>query len=88
MYTHNLLDRTIKYKGKKYIISKYITKPFDRIFTGLGNRMRWNLWQRGVAKLYEDGFTWESHPEEFKALAKVLNTETGRGSLHPQVDKA
>jgi len=88
MYTHNLLDRTIKYKGKKYIISKYITKPFERIFTGLGNRMRWNLWQRGVAKLYEDGFKWESHPEEFKALAKVLNTETGRGSLHPQVDKA
>ena len=87
-FTHNLLDRQIKYKGKKYVISKYITKPFERIFTGLGNRMRWNLWSRGVEKLHHDGYTWESHPEEFKSLAKILNTETGRGSLHPQIDKA
>jgi len=88
IFTHNLLDKKIKFKGKEYVISKYITKPFERIFTGLGNRMRWNLWTRGVDKLYEEGYTWESHPEEFKSLAKILNTETGRGSLHPQVDKA
>lgn len=87
-FTHNLLDRAIKYKGKKYVISKYITKPFERIFVGLGNRMRWNLWQRGVEKLQEQGYTWENHPEEYISLAKVLNTETGRGKLHPQVDKA
>lgn len=88
IFTHNLLDKGIKFKGKKYIISKYTTKPFERIFTGLGNRMRWNLWTRGVEKLYREGYTWESHPEEFKSLAKVLNTETGRGKLHPQIDKA
>ena len=88
IFTHNLLDRKIKFKGKTYIISKYTTKPFERIFTGLGNRMRWNLWARGVEKLMAEGITYEKHPEEYEALAKVLNTETGRGKLHPQVDKA
>lgn len=88
IFTHNLLDRQIKFKGKTYVISKYITKPFERIFTGLGNRMRWNLWTRGVEKLYNEGYTWEKHPEEFKSLAKILNTETGRGTLHKTVDKA
>ncbi len=88
VFTHNLLDKRIRFKGKDYIISKYTTKPFERIFTGLGNRMRWNLWARGVEKLTEEGYTWEKHPEQFQSLATILNTETGRGKLHPQIDKA
>jgi hypothetical protein len=88
IFSNNLLDKTIKFRGKEYKISKYTTKPFERIFTGLGNRLRWNLFERGVEKLQEEGLTWESHPEEFKSLAKILNTETGRGTLHPQVEKA
>lgn len=88
IFTNNLLDKTIQFKGKKYQVGKYLTKPFERIFVGLGNRMRWNLWARGVEKLQDEGYSFESHPEEYKSLANILNTETGRGKLHEQIDKA
>jgi hypothetical protein len=88
IFSGNLLDKEIKIKGKKYVISKYLTKPFERQFTSLGNRMRVNMFLRITERWKEDGRTFEKDPQSYKDLAKVLNTETGRGDVPEAIKKA
>lgn len=57
------------------------TKPFERQFTSLGNYIRLNLFLRKAEELMESGKTFESHPEEYKSVASVINNMTGRGTM-------
>lgn len=88
IFDNNLLNKDIKIRGKKYNLGKYITRPFERAFTSLGNAMRVNMFTRISERMMQEGKTFESHPEEYKSLARVLNTETGRGKLHTQIERA
>ena len=88
VFNRSLLDRPIKIKGKEYVIGKYTTQPFERMFTSLGNRLRVGIFLRGAEKLYSQGKTWENSPKEFTDLANILNTETGRGKLPEVIQKA
>lgn len=81
IFSGNLLDRPIKVRGKKYILSKYLTKPFERQFTSLGNNMRVNMFLRITDRWKQKGKTFETDPESYKALARLLNTQTGRGDV-------
>ncbi len=88
IFDNNLLNKDIKIGKKKYNIGKYVTRPFERAFTSLGNAMRVNMFTRISERMIEEGKTFETHPEEYKSLARVLNTETGRGKLHTQIERA
>ena len=88
IFDNNLLNKDFKIGGKKFNIGKYVTRPFERAFTSLGNAMRVNMFTRIAERMMEEGKTFETHPEEFKSLASVLNTETGRGKLHTQIERA
>lgn len=88
IFDNNLLNKDFKIGGKKFNIGKYVTRPFERAFTSLGNAMRVNMFTRISERMIEGGKTFETHPEEFKSLARVLNTETGRGKLHTQIERA
>lgn len=88
IFDNNLLNKDFKIKGKKYNIGKYATRPFERAFTSLGNAMRVNMFTRIAEREYEQGRTFETDPEFYKSLARQLNTETGRGKLHTQIQRA
>lgn len=88
IFDNNLLNKDIVIKGKKYNIGKYATRPFERAFTSLGNAMRVNMFTKIAERWVGEGKSFETHPEEFKSLAKMLNTQTGRGKLHTQVERA
>jgi len=88
IFDNNLLNKDIVIRGKKYNIGKYATRPFERAFTSLGNAMRVNMFTKIANRMIDEGKTFETHPDEFKSLAKVLNTQTGRGKLHTQVERA
>lgn len=87
-FSGNLLDKKFKIKGKTYQISKVMTKPFERQFTSLGNRMRVNMFLRAAERWQQKGITFESHPEKYKSLARMLNTETGRGGVPDNIKKS
>jgi hypothetical protein len=88
IFSNNLLDRTFKVAGKSYNIGKYTTKPFERLFVSMGNGLRVDVFLKLAQKLYEEGKTFETHPEEFKSIASMLNSMTGRGKLAPAVQRA
>lgn len=90
IFDNNLLNKDFKIKGKKYNIGKYATRPFERAFTSLGNAMRVNMFARIAEREYAKANprTFESDPDFYKSLATMLNTQTGRGKLHTQVQRA
>ena len=88
VFDKNLLNKDFKIGGKKFNIGKYVTRPFERAFTSLGNAMRVNMFARITEKWADEGKTFETNPEDYKALATLLNTETGRGKLHTQIERA
>jgi hypothetical protein len=58
-----------------------VVKPFERLFTSGGNIMRFELFKAKAQELMDKGMTFDSHPEEFKSLASVINSITGRGGM-------
>jgi len=88
VFSNNALDKSFKIGDKTYNIGKYTTKPFERLFTSMGNALRVDVFLKIAEKWYEEGKTFESNPEEYKSLANMLNTMTGRGKLAPAVQKA
>lgn len=77
-FEKNLLAQ-IEIKGVKPWT--YTGGIFERAFTSLGNNMRVALFKKQMAALIEEGKTFESHPEEYKSAARVINELTGRGKL-------
>jgi hypothetical protein len=87
-FSDNLLDKDFKALGKSWNIGKYTTRPFERMFTSMGNALRVDVFLRIAEQWHEKGMTFETHPEDYKALARMLNTETGRGKLHQNIQAA
>lgn len=87
-FNRNLLEKDFTIKGKKYNIGKYVTRPFERAFTSLGNNIRVSTFLRLAQKLLDDGNTFENNPKVFKDLAKLVNTQTGRGTLPDFINKS
>ena len=87
-FSDNLLDKDFKAFGRKVNIGKYTTRPFERMFTSMGNALRVDVFLRIAEQWHEKGMTFETHPEDYKALARMLNTETGRGKLHQNIQAA
>lgn len=77
----------VKIKGKEYSFA--FTKPFERAFTSLGNNLRVNMFLRRAEELMnnkKNPMTYETHPEEFEALAKVINNLSGRGTMNSKLE--
>jgi hypothetical protein len=88
-FSDNLLDKTFRGPGGKYYnIGKYTTRPFERAFTSMGNAIRVEVFLRVAEKWHSQGKTFDSNPQDYKALAQMLNTETGRGKLHKNLQAA
>jgi hypothetical protein len=83
-----LLDRNFKIGKKSYNIGKYFTKPFERLFVSMGNGIRVDAFLKVAEKWYEEGKTFETNPEDFKALANAINNSTGRANLPPAMERA
>lgn len=88
VFSNNVLDKSFKIGDKTYNIGKYTTKPFERLFTSMGNALRVDVFLKIAEKWYEEGKTFESNPEDYKSLANMLNTMTGRGKLAPSIQRA
>ena len=82
------LAKKIPIIGQSIKIGKNITVPgldligkSNRAYAGFLNKLRLDVFSAGADQLQQDGKTFESHPEEFKALADWINNATGRGKL-------
>lgn len=84
-FEQNLLAE-IKIKGIKPW--DYTGGIFERAFTSMGNNMRLALFEKQMAALKDAGKTYESHPQEFKDAARVINELTGRGKLPSGIAQA
>lgn len=87
-FNRNLLDRDIIINGKHYNIGKYTTAPFERHFTSLGNNIRVSAFLKIAEKMEREGKTIETHEKEFQDVARMLNTQTGRGTLPEFIQKS
>lgn len=72
-FTSNLAD---KIPG----IGKLIAGS-ERAYTGYLNVLRSGVFTSEAQNLIRKGYTFENNPEQFKALAKVVNVLTGRGDI-------
>jgi hypothetical protein len=62
------------------LIGKLI-KGSERAYVMFLNKMRVDLFNRFADRFEEQGKTFENSPELYKATAKLINSETGRGDL-------
>jgi hypothetical protein len=53
----------------------------ERAYVGYLNKMRADLFSKGVNVLQNDGMSFASNPKAYKALATYINASTGRGNL-------
>jgi len=53
----------------------------ERAYVGYLNKMRADLFSKGVNVLQNDGISFASNPKAYKALATYINASTGRGNL-------
>jgi hypothetical protein len=74
----------VKLNGKTINLAP--TKPFERAFTSLGNNLRVNVFLRRAEYLMSKGTTINNHPEEYKALASVINNFSGRGTMLKEIE--
>jgi hypothetical protein len=72
-FTSNLADK-IPGIGK-------LIEASERAYTGYLNVLRAGVFTSEAQKLIQKGYTFENNPEQFKALAKVVNVLTGRGDI-------
>lgn len=87
-FEKNLLAGKIKISGKDFHPWKYTGGIFERAFTSMGNNMRVALFKRQIAELKAENKTFESHPQEYKDAARVINELTGRGKLPSNLAQA
>lgn len=85
-FSDNPLHKDYIINGKKYNFN--ILAPFERLFTSAGNKLRELMFVTKAQDLMENGKTFESHPQEFKDIASVINTMTARTKLPSKVQNA
>lgn len=88
MFEKNLLAKKFKVDGKEYQPWQYTGGVFERAFTSMGNNMRVLLFRKRMLQLLREGKTFESHPDEYKAAARVVNELTGRGKQNKYLELA
>jgi len=74
---------TIK-KGKIGLTEKKyggMVKASERAYVGYLNRLRWDIFKQQAENLENNGMTFENAPEVYKAMANLINNETGRGKM-------
>lgn len=72
-FMSNVADK-VPYIGK-------LVKGSERAYVSYLNKIRADVFNDGVEILKKQGITIEENPETYKALAKMVNNFTGRGSL-------
>lgn len=89
-FDNNLLNKTFRLKNGKEIDLKKVNflRPFERMFTSMGNNMRVKLFLDRAQTLRDNGKTFESHPQEYKDAARVINELTGRGKQNKYIEMA
>lgn len=80
-FEQNLLAGKFKIGDKEYQPWKNTGGIFERAFTSMGNNMRLLLFEKRMAELEDSKMTFESHPQEYKDAARVINELSGRGKL-------
>lgn len=92
-FTSNLAERipilnspvSLNIKGKVVKIpGLQLISGAERAYSAYLNAIRTGVFIDEAAKLQERGYTFENNPEQFKALAKVVNVLSGRGDI-PEV---
>lgn len=78
-FNDNLLAQKFKVRGKEIDLWTRTGGTFERAFVSLGNNLRINLFRKRMQQLRDDGKTFESHPQEYKDAARVINEMTARG---------
>ena len=66
---------------KKIPVYNVFYNASERAYSGFLNMLRVEVYSKGVEQLEAQGLTFEENPEQFKALARVINNATGRGEL-------
>lgn len=84
----NWLNSTYKVGNTTFKLDKYTTAPFERLYTSLGNNLRLNVFVEKVNELQKEGKTFESHPQLYKDLGRIINEMSGRGKLHKKLEPA
>jgi hypothetical protein len=87
-FENNLLAKKIKIGDKEYDPWRYTGGIFERAFTSLGNNLRVNLFLKRAQQLMDQGKTFETHPEEFKSVARAINELTARGKQNKYIEQA
>lgn len=73
----NLLNKTITIGGKKYSFGQ----AFERLVDSYANNLRVSLASREIEYLLSKGKTWENAKEEYIALGRRINEESGHGQI-------
>ena len=60
---------------------KQIKDSSERAYVAYLNKMRVDIFNRGVELLQNDGYSFATNPKAYKTLANYVNAVTGRGSL-------
>lgn len=87
-FEKNLLAGKFKIDGKEYHPWKYTGGIFERAFASMGNNMRVELFRKRMGQLLADQKTFETHPQEYKDAARVINELTARGKQNKYIEQA
>lgn len=82
----NLLNSQFKIGNKSITIGKYLTAPFERLYTSMGNNLRLNIFLQKVEQMQSEGKTIDNSLKEYQDIARVVNEMTGRGKLHKKLE--
>lgn len=82
----NLLNTQFKVGNKSITIGKYVTAPFERLYTSMGNNLRLNIFLNKVEQMQAEGKTIDNSLKEYQDVARVINEMTGRGKLHKKLE--
>ena len=77
----NWLKSRVEIKGKNVNVLEMGLKASERAYSTFLNSLRSEVAIKGIKMLEARGMTFESNPEQYKALAKFINNATGRGQL-------
>ena len=87
LFESNLLNQDMKIFGGRNPWTN-TGGIFERLFTSMGNNMRLNLFLKRAEYLQNQGKTFESHSQEYKDVARIVNEMTGRGKMNKYLEMA
>jgi hypothetical protein len=76
-----ILEKPLTYKGKKIFPGLKIASKSELAYNSFLNHLRVTQFREAVEALQDGGYTFESDPEQYKAVAKFIGIATGRANL-------